>query len=311
LKLHQQIVHEARHPLEAPHGVPVSFSTPSARPPPGKQCSPEPPADMPGLVSRRSRSAAARCASQCGAPSPTNAGTTPPRRCQERWPPSLNLVRRANQLQVVLSHCTTAPPIKMLLRGRTQGASARSLPPWDQLVFRPLESPADVLQQEQPVPYVSLPRLRPQHNWPNRAACWSPQFRNLRAAQPQRRRHLAHSLTRPNHFRQHAFWNAKNAQQLRSHSPHNVEQQRRDALSIRHAFPLVKCQISQLSTRPKAVRPAQPGSRASRCPDPPTLVAENKVKHQPGFDETVSSTHFLKGVTAPAVLRSCQTSPDK
>ena len=101
----------------APSGVPVSLCTASSTSATWKaMLSSAARAMCPGVVSRRRPiSMPPACGSQCGAPRPTNAGTntTPPvsgtlaasASTSAEEPISLRLSR---------SHCTTAPPIKML-----------------------------------------------------------------------------------------------------------------------------------------------------------------------------------------------------
>ncbi len=205
---------------------------PPARRPPGRRWLPAPPAQcVPCPVSRRSPiSMPAACASQCGAPSPTNAGTntTPPvsgtlaasASTSADAPMSFRLSR---------SHCTTAPPIKMLPSSAySRRFCALAATVVISLCLRPHELRADVLQQKAAGPVSVLGLARAPAQLPEeRRLLVAGNARNRHAAQAERRRHFAHALARPHHFRQHARGNSEELQQLRVPlALHNVEEQR-------------------------------------------------------------------------------------
>ena len=101
----------------AASGVPVSLSTASSTSATWKaMLSRAARAMCPGVVSRRSPiSIPLACGSQCGAPSPTNAGTktTPPASGTLAASASTSADEPISR-RLSRSHCTTAPPIKML-----------------------------------------------------------------------------------------------------------------------------------------------------------------------------------------------------
>src|ERR1017187_3929168 len=128
----------------------------------------------PGFVSRRSPiSIPAACASQWGAPRPTNAGTntTPPVSGTEAASASTSPDELIS-LSLSRSHCTTAPPIKIL----PSSAYSRRFPALAASVvisrcFERTNSVPTFCSKKQPVPYVFLASPAFQHNCPNSAAC--------------------------------------------------------------------------------------------------------------------------------------------
>src|SRR6266480_3862857 len=114
--------------------------------------------------------------SQCGAPSPANAGTryTPPvyATCEARASTSDDDVMMPSPSR---SHCTTAPAMKML----PSSAYSVRFPMRHATVVRRLFLDAIGLvpvfmSMKHPVPYVFLTMPGWAHAWPNSAACWSP-----------------------------------------------------------------------------------------------------------------------------------------
>jgi len=100
--------------------------------------------------------------------------------------------------------------------------------------------------------------------------------------------HLAHSLARPHHLRQHALGNAENAQQLCIPlALHDIEEQRPRGIvtSVTCRCPLVRCQINQLSTVPKANSPRSArAARPAHVQNPAHFCGGKiRVQNQPGF----------------------------
>src|SRR5256886_517769 len=114
--------------------------------------------------------------SQCGAPSPANAGT--------RYTPCGSFTCEASastsddDLMIPRpprSHCTTAPVMRMLPSGAysvrfpIRHATVVSRLFLDAIGFVPV-----FMSMKQPVPYVFFTMPGWVHAWPNSAACWSP-----------------------------------------------------------------------------------------------------------------------------------------
>src|ERR1051325_1810294 len=114
--------------------------------------------------------------SQCGAPSPANAGT--------RYTPSGSVTCAASAStsdedlmmpSPSRSHCTTAPAMKIepssaySVRSPTRQATVVSRLFFDGTGFVPV-----FISMKQPVPNVFFTMPGCVHAWPNRAACWSP-----------------------------------------------------------------------------------------------------------------------------------------
>ncbi len=274
----------------------------------------------PGFVPRRSPiSMPAACGSQCGAPRPTNAGTntTPPvsgtlaasASTSAEEPISFRLSR---------SHCTTAPPMKMLPSSAYSSrcsALAASV-----VISRCFERTnlraADVLQQEaaRAVGVLGLARA-PAQLPEQRRLLVAGDARNRHAAQAQRRGHFAHPLARPHHLRQHALGNAEDAQQLRVPlALHDVEEQRPRGIGhVRHmplpagqvpdqpAVDRAKGQLAPLGPRPRARHVVQNPRHFGR--------GEIRVQHQPRLVARPSPQRRSPPTRlhCAAVRRSCHT----
>ena len=125
--------------------------------------------------------------SQCGAPSPTKAGTryTSPLSGTDS---ARNAVSAASEIspRPSRSHCTAAP-VTNALPSSAYVVRPRVAIPRSSAVL--LGKPADsrrLARRKQPVPYVFLASPVRKHAWPNNADCWSPAAPAIGTLEPRK-----------------------------------------------------------------------------------------------------------------------------